>query len=358
VKPFTRQALPGRVVFGAGGLEQLPDEVARLGAQRPLLIADGVAAPVERLQKLLPDAVGTWDEIRQHVPAELSARCASFAQAHGADLLVSVGGGSATGLAKAVALHGGPPILAVPTTLAGSEMTPVWGESDGGVKKTGRDPRVQPVTVIYDPELLSSLPTAILGPSGMNALAHCVEALYAVGAEPLSSLAAIEGARLLLARLPQAYTAPDVEVRGEVQWASCLAGNVFGTVGSSLHHSLCHLLGGMHDLPHAEMHAVVLPHVVEFLLPAVRSQLEPLAAVVGVPIEELPGALWDCGAHVGTPHGLRAIGLDPSEAPAVAAALLERQPPSPVTLTLDNARALIEAATYGDRPMAATKGQP
>jgi maleylacetate reductase len=350
VQPFTREALPGRVVFGVGSLEQLADEVARLGAERPLIVADGVAAPIARLQVLLPKASGSWDEIRQHVPTELAARCAQFAEAHDADLLVSVGGGSATGLAKAVALHGGPRVLAVPTTLAGSEMTPVWGQSDGGVKTTGRDPRVQPVTVIYDPELLRGLPPAVLGPSGMNAMAHCVEALYAVGAEPLSSLAAVEGARLLLAHLPAAYTTSDLDVRGDVQWASCLAGHVFGTVGGSLHHSLCHLLGGLHNLPHAETHAVVLPHVVDFLLPAVRTQLAPLAAVVGVEVEDLPGALWDCGASVGTPLGLRAIGLTVSDVPAVALALVARNPASPVPLDVDSATALVEAATYGERP--------
>jgi maleylacetate reductase len=350
VKPFVRQALPGRVVFGGGSLDQLPDEVAQLGARRPMIVADGLAAPMARLQSLLPNAVSSWEEIRQHVPSELAARCASFAVENKADLLVSVGGGSTTGLAKAVALNGGPHVLAVPTTLAGSEMTPVWGMSEGGVKTTGRDPRVQPVTVIYDPELLSGLPAALLGPSGMNALAHCVEALYATGAEPLSSLAAVEGARLLLARLPQAYAAPEVDIRGDVQWASCLAGSVFGTVGGSLHHALCHTLGGLHDLPHAETHAVVLPHVVAFVLPAVRAQLEPLADVVGVPVDDLPAALWDCGARVGTPHGLRAIGLSVSDIPGVAEALVARNPPSPVPLDVRNARALIEAATFGDRP--------
>jgi maleylacetate reductase len=184
----------------------------------------------------------------------------------------------------------------------------------------------------------------------MNALAHCVEALYARGADPLTSLAAIEGARLILARLPQAYESADVDARGDVQWASCLAGQALGTVGSSLHHSLCHLLGGMHNLPHAEMHAVVLPHVVEFLLPAVRTQLEPLAAVVGVDVDDLPNALWDCGVAVGTPHGLTAIGLSEADVPAVAAALIDRNPPSPVALDSENARALVEAATAGERP--------
>jgi maleylacetate reductase len=184
----------------------------------------------------------------------------------------------------------------------------------------------------------------------MNALAHCVEGLYAADADPLTSLAAIEGARGLLERLPAAYAAQDVDARGDVQWASCLAGNVLGTAGSSLHHSLCHLLGGMHNLPHAEMHAIVLPHVVELLLPAVRSRLQPLADVVGVDVGDLPGALWDCGARVGTPHGLQEIGLTIGDVDAVAEALVARQPSSPLAIDIDNARALVKAATYGDRP--------
>jgi maleylacetate reductase len=354
VEPFTRQSLPGRIVFGVGSLDRLPEQIAELAASRPLLITDGVAAPSDRLRSLLPDAVGSWDEVRQHVPVELADRCAEFARAHRADLLVSVGGGSATGLAKAVALRGGPPVLAVPTTLAGSEMTPIWGQSETGTKTTGRDARVLPVAVIYDPELLRGLPPAVLGPSGMNALAHCVEALYAAGADPLSSLAAVEGARLLLARLPLAYATPDLDVRGDVQWASCLAGHVLGTVGSSLHHSLCHLLGGTHDLPHAETHAVVLPHVVALLLPTVRARLEPLAAAASVNVDDLPGALWDCGVAVGTPHGLQSIGLKVADVPGVAAALVARHPPSPVAVDLDAAQAVVEAAFYGDRPARAT----
>jgi maleylacetate reductase len=350
VRSFRRDALPGHIVFGVGELDRLPEEVSRLGATRPLLIADGVAVPVARLRQLLPGAVGTWDEVRQHVPVELADRCAEFARGQQADLLVSVGGGSATGLAKAVALRDGTRVLAVPTTLAGSEMTPVWGQSEGGAKTTGRDARVLPVAVIYDPELLSGLPASVLGPSGMNALAHCVEALYAAGADPLSSLAAVEGARLLLAKLPVAYGSADLDVRGDVQWASCLAGHVLGTVGSSLHHSLCHLLGGMRDLPHAETHAVVLPHVVALLLPAVRGQLEPLASAAGIDVEELPRALWDCGAAVGTPRGLRAIGLADSDVAEVADALVARRPPSPVVVDLELARSLVQAALVGDRP--------
>jgi len=351
VKPFTRHALPGTVVFGHGALAQLPEHVALLGAARPLLLAGATPALTAQVEALLPDRAGTWTDIRQHVPAELADQCHQHAADLGADLLVCVGGGSTTGLAKAVALRGGPRILAVATTYAGSEMTPVWGQSQGGVKRTGRDLRVLPATVLYDPELLTGLPASVVGPSGMNALAHCVEALYSAAAEPLSSLAAVEGARLLARHLPAAFSDADLSARGEVLWASCLAGHVFGTVGGSLHHAVCHLLGGRHDLPHAETHAIVLPHVVQLLLPAVREQLRPLADVLGVQPEGLPAALWDIGAAVDTPTGLGAVGMPQADLPAAAQALLDKDPPSPLPLTLSQTTRLLDDAFVGRRPV-------
>lgn len=350
MRPFVREGLAGRVVFGAGSLADLPAEVERLGARRPLLIAGATPEVGAQVAGLLPTAVAVWDDVRQHVPVALADRCHAFAQEQGADLLVSVGGGSATGLAKAVALRSGLPVLAVPTTYAGSEMTPIWGASEGGVKTTGRDPRVLPRTVLYDPELLLGLPAPVVGPSGMNALAHCVEGLYAPAADPLSSLAAVEGARLLVQRLPAAYATSDVEPRGDVLWASCLAGHVLGTVGASLHHSVCHLLGGLHDLPHAETHAVVLPHVVQLLLPAVAEQLAPLARVLDVAVAALPGALWDVGAAVGTPVGLRSLGLPEDALPGVVTALLARRPASPREIDERSATELVAAVHRGDRP--------
>ncbi len=351
MRSFTRQALPGTVVFGHGALAQLPEQAALLGAARPLLLAGATPTLTAQVEALLPDRVGTWNDIRQHVPAELADQCHRHAVEVDADLLVCVGGGSTTGLAKAVALRGGPRILAVATTYAGSEMTPVWGQSQDGVKRTGRDPRVLPVTVLYDPDLLTGLPPGVVGPSGMNALAHCVEALYATAAEPLSSLAAVEGARLLARHLPSAFADSDPHARGDVLWASCLAGHVFGTVGGSLHHAVCHLLGGRHDLPHAETHAIVLPHVVQLLLPAVREQLRPLADVLQVEPEGLPGALWDVGAAVNIPVGLESVGMPQADLGAAAQALLDKDPPSPLPLDLARARQLLDDAFAGRRPV-------
>lgn len=336
-------------------MQAVPAEAEALGAARPLLIAGATPSITSRVQSLLPGAVGTWDDVRQHVPVELADRCHQHAQSRGADLLVCVGGGSATGLAKAVALRGGLPVLAVPTTYAGSEMTPIWGQSQDEVKTTGRDVRVLPATVVYDPELLLALPPALVGASGMNGLAHCVEALYAPAADPLSSVLALEGARLFLEHLPVAYRNPDLAARGQVLLACCLAGTVLGTVGTSLHHALCHLLGGMYDLPHAETHAVVLPHVLNVLLPAVQAPLRPLAQVLEVEVEQLPRAVWDVGAAVGSPRGLHALGLTDQDTAAAARALVANNPTSPIALQQAVADDLLTRALHGARPRPAHK---
>jgi len=362
---FTADWLGQRVVFADGALARLPEEVSRLAARRVLLIASERGDAGDLAATLLAGQLaGRFSDIRQHVPADLAVAVATEARRVRADAIVSVGGGSATGLAKICALETGRPVLAVPTTYAGSEMTPVWGRTDGSIKRTGRDPRVLPRTVIYDPTLLVSLPAALTGASGMNALAHCVEALYAPAADPLTSLSALEGARLIATWLPIAGAPgarePDLVAVRALLWASCLAGRAFGTAGSSLHHALSHLLGGFARLPHAETHAVLLPHVVHFLAPRLSTSRErpPLAStplglladVLDAGPHDVPGAIWDLGAAVGTPHGLRALGLRAADLPAVAAALAERHPPSPRPLSPEDAVALVTAAWRGDRP--------
>lgn len=358
---FAADWLGQRVVFADGALSQLPDEVSRLGAERLLLIAGRHG---DRAAALLGDRVtARLADLRQHVPAGLADAAVAEARGVGADAVVSVGGGSATGLAKICALETGLPVLAVPTTYAGSEMTPVWGRTDGAVKHTGRDPQVLPRTVLYDPALLAGTPAALTGPSAMNALAHCVEALYAPAADPLTSLSAAEGARLIAAWLPGAYAAGrgsrgvalpgqhgEAEATRALLWAACLAGRAYGTAGGSLHHALCHLLGGLAGLPHAETHAVVLPHVVSFLTPAIEPSLDCLTAALGAGPADAASAIWDLGAAAGTPAGLRALGLAERDLPAVAAALVERRPASPRPLSAGDALALVTAAWHGARP--------
>ncbi len=301
---------------------------------------------------------GRWADVRQHVPADLAGQIVAEARRVQADAIVSVGGGSAIGLAKICALETGLPVLAVPTTYAGSEMTPVWGRTDGAVKQTGRDPRVLPRTVIYDPSLLAGLPSELVGASGMNALAHCVEALYAPAADPLTSLTAVEGARLIAGHLAQACSAPGAASTRALTWASCLAGRAFGTAGGSLHHSLCHLLGGLASLPHAQTHAVVLPHVVAFLAPAIGPALADLADALGTGPADVAGAIWDLGAATGTPTGLRALGFPAEGLPDVAAALAGRHPASPRPVSAADALALVTAAWHGAGPAAGSAGVP
>jgi len=348
---FTADWIGQRVVFADGALDRLPGEVGRLAAERVLLIASRRGGAGDRATALLGERLaGRFDEVRQHVPADLAVAVATQARRVRADAIVSVGGGSATGLAKICALQTRQPLIAVPTTYAGSEMTPVWGRTDGNVKVTGRDPQVLPRTVVYDPELLAGIPPELIGPSAMNALAHCVEALYAPAADPLTSLGALEGARLIAAELPAAYAAAGPDSVRALLWACCLAGRSYATAGGSLHHALCHLLGGFAGLPHAETHAVVLPHVLAFLAPWISRELALLTDAVGCDPADVPGAIWDLGAAAGTPHGLRALGLAEADLPAVAEALAERNPPSPGPVSPQDALELIAAAWRGDRP--------
>jgi maleylacetate reductase len=344
---FAYDALPGRVVFGAGSVQQLGEEVDRLGAGRVLAIAGKRA--VDGLAERLGDrCAGTFTDVQQHVPVEVAARAVAAARELGADGLVTMGGGSATGLAKAVALQHQAPIVAVPTTYAGSEATPIYGLTGPEGKRTGRDLRVLPRTVVYDPALTVGLPATVTGSSGMNAIAHCVEATYAPGANPVSSLLAEEGVRLLRRGLPLAVTRPDdLAARSDALLGAWLAGAALAGAGVAIHHQLCHLLGGYH-LPHAELHAVMLPHTVRFVAPSARSQLARLAAALGV--EDAAGGLWDLARRLGTPASLAELGLAETELDRAAEQALARIVQSPRRAGVAELRALLGDAWRGRRP--------
>ncbi len=353
---FTYEALPGRVVFGAGvARRSLAAEVERLGARRLLLIAAGsAAAPAEELAAPLGERiVARFDRARAHVPVEVGRAAVAAAQGVDADALLCVGGGSTTGTAKAVALETGLPIVAVPTTYAGSEMTPVWGSTEGGRKTTGRDPRVLPRVVLYDPELTVSLPPAASAASGMNALAHCVEALYAPGRNPVTSLIALESVRALAAALPDAVERPeDIEARADALYGAYLAGSAFAVAGSGLHHKICHVLGGAHDLPHAETHSIVLPHVVAFQEPAAPGPMAQVAAALGAADgESAAAALHRLAERMGVPLSLRDLGMPADGIEPVAAAVVDSAPadnPRPVDVA--GVRSILAAAYEGARP--------
>lgn len=348
---FTYNALPGRVVFGAGAFDRVPDEVERLGAQRILLIADrsGRTWVDQLVARLGERIVGTIAEVRPHVPIEDAKAARRLAREQRADAVITVGGGSATGLGKAVALEHPIPILAIPTTYAGSEMTPIWGLTSGARKETGRDPAVQPRTVVYDPRLTLSLPAEISGPSGMNALAHCVEALYAEGANPITSLMAEQGIRVLARGLPRVVADPaDLDGRTEVLAGAYLAGAAFAVAGSGIHHKICHVLGGAYDLPHAEMHTVVLPHALAHVAPSQPEAIGRMAAALGE--HDVPGAVFDLARAIGAPAGLAEIGMPADRLDEAAGLIAEASVGSAMEIREPDARALLDQAFAGRRP--------
>lgn len=348
---FTYNALPGRVVFGVGSFERVPDEIERLGARRILLVMDrsGSSWADQLMLRLGDRIVGTISDVRPHVPIDDAEAARRLARETRADAVVTVGGGSATGLGKAVALEHPIPILAIPTTYAGSEMTPIWGMTSGARKETGRDPAVQPKAVVYDPRLTLSLPPGISGPSGMNALAHCVEALYADGANPITSLMAEQGIRVLARGLPRVVDDPtDLDGRTEVLAGAYLAGAAFAVAGSGIHHKICHVLGGAYDLPHAEMHTVVLPHALAYVAPSQPEAIGRMAAALGEP--DVAGAIFDLARRIGAPAGLAEIGMPADRLDEAAALVAGASAGTSVEISERDARTLLDHAFAGRRP--------
>jgi alcohol dehydrogenase class IV len=351
MRAFVYTALPARVVFGAGALDKLPEEVERLGAQRALVLStpEQRASAEDVAQRLGARAAGVYDKAVMHTPIEAAQAARRVAAELKADCCVAVGGGSTTGLGKAIALTSALPILAIPTTFAGSEMTPIQGITEGGVKKTVRDLRMLPKTVIYDPRLLLTLPARIAGPSGMNGIAHCVEALYAQEANPVTSLMAEEGIRALAQSLPQVVRGPrDLEARSEALYGAWLAGLSLGAVGMALHHKLCHTLGGTFNLPHAETHTIVLPHAARYNAQAAPEAMARVARAMGVP--DAPAGLYDLAKAIDAPLALKDIGM-PADGLDRAADLAVTNPywnPRPLDRTA--IRDLLQAAWEGRRP--------
>jgi maleylacetate reductase len=345
---FTYEALPGRVVFGVGSVERVGEEVDRLGASRVLAVA-GKRAVDGLVERLGGRCAASFTDIQQHVPVPVARRALALARELEVDGLVAMGGGSATGLAKAVALEHRAPILCVPTTYSGSEVTPIYGVTGPDGKRTGRDPRVLPRVVLYDPTLTVGLPPEVTGPSGMNALAHCAEALYAPGANPVTSLLAEAGAGALARALPAAVADPaDLAARSEALLGAWMAGASLAVAGVGIHHQLCHLLGGAYGLPHAELHAVVLPHAVRFVAPAARGQLARLAGALGV--EDAAGGLWELARRLGTPAGLAELGLAEAELDRAARLAVAKVVQTPRRAGVTELRALLDDAWRGRPP--------
>jgi maleylacetate reductase len=349
---FTYQALPMRVVFGAGSLAQLPDEVAALGLTRVLVLCspEQEATGQQVATALGAKAAGVLPEARMHVPIEVARRAREVAAGLGADGCVAVGGGSAIGLGKAIALEHALPVIAVPTTYAGSEMTPVWGLTEGGQKRTGRDLRVLPHSVLYDPELTLTLPAGMSATSGVNAIAHAVEGLYAPDATPVVSLMAEEGVRALSGALPRIVAdGADRDARAEAQYGAWLCGAVLAATTMSLHHKLCHTLGGTLDLPHAPTHTVVLPYALAYNQSAAPQAVAALSrALGGVP--DPAKTLWELAGRLGAPRSLADLGMKEEDIAHIAELAVANPYANPRPVTRDGIESLLRAAWTGTTP--------
>lgn len=347
---FTYQVNPARIVFGPGALARVAEEVTGQGCRRALILSTPLQKPdAERLARQLGGmAVGVFAEAAMHTPVEVTERALVVFRETEADCVVAYGGGSTIGLGKAIAYRNGAPQVVVATTYAGSEVTPILGQTEGGIKTTIRNAAILPEVVIYDPDLTLGLPVVMSVASGLNAMAHAVEGLYAQDRNPISSMMAVEGIRALKRALPRIVANPeDRDARGEALYGSWLCGTVLGSVGMALHHKLCHTLGGSFDLPHAETHAIMLPHTAAYNEAAVPEQLVPLATMFG---GKVGAGLYDFAASLGAPLALKDFGLAEADLDR-AADLAVKNPywnPRPVERTA--VRDLLQSAWAGTRP--------
>jgi maleylacetate reductase len=342
-----------RVRFGIGASHAVAEEVRALGCARALILStpQQVAAAMRTAEDIGPLAAGIFSKAAMHTPTDITLEALSHVAEVRADCLVAVGGGSTTGLGKAIALRTDLPQVVIPTTYAGSEATAILGQTEKGVKTTVTDDRVQPEVIIYDPALVAGLPVAMTVTSGLNAIAHAVEALYARDRNPLASMLAMEGIQAFARALPQVVANPaDLTARGETLYGAWVCGTVLGQVGMALHHKLCHTLGGTFNLPHAETHAVILPHAVAYTEPAVADLLAPVAQVFGG--GSAGAGLHGFAARLGAPLALRDLGLkeaDLDRATEIATRnpYWNPRPVDPVPL-----RALLARAWAGEPPAA------
>ena len=351
MQPFIYTASASRVIFGIDALRHLEREVVQLGAQRALVLSTPEQRKsAEHIAMVLGGrAAGIFAEATMHVPIECARAAREEAKRLGADCAISIGGGSTTGLAKAIALESTLPIISIPTTYSGSEMTSIYGLTEGGIKRTGRDPRVLPRVVIYDPTLTTSMPIGLTAASGMNAIAHAAEGLYAQDANPVISLIAEEGIRAMAAGLRRVISDPDnLDARSDCLYGAWLCGLVLGSVAIALHHKLCHTIGGSFNLPHAETHTVILPHAIAFNALATPDAMRRIARALGT--ESAPSGLFDLVKALELPHSLREIGFRSQDIEKAAGLAMQNPYWNPRPFSHQDIRELLERAYEGERP--------
>lgn len=353
MQEFVYTAQSVRVVFGVDVWSKLNAEVGLLGAGKALVLCTPRqrALAQRALDALAGHGAGIYDQAVMHVPMAAVQDALEAVARSGAGCIVAIGGGSTIGLTKALALESGLPILAVPTTYSGSEMTTIYGITEGGIKKTGRDPRVLPRTVIYDPALTLKLPFDISVASGLNAMAHAAEGLYAQDGNPVLALMSEEGIRALASGLRRLNRREDeLDARGECLYGAWLCGTVLGSTAMALHHKLCHTLGGSFNLPHAQTHSIVLPHAMAYNAKAAEPAMQRISRALGRPGQPAAAALHDLAEELDAPLALRDIGMRADDLDRAADIAAAKPYWNPRPIDRDGIRALLQAAFEGSRP--------
>lgn len=350
VASFQSTFNPARIIFGPGKLDTVAAEIKGQGGTRALILSTPFQkADAEALAEVLDDkAAGVFAEAAMHTPVNVTEQAVAKYNETGADCVVALGGGSTIGLGKAIAYRNDCPQIVVATTYAGSEVTPILGQTKDGIKTTVRDGSILPEVVIYDPLLTLGLPVGMSVTSGLNAMAHSVEALYAKDKNPVTSLMAVEGIRALRDALPVIVKTPEDEAaRGEALYGSWLCGSVLGTVGMSLHHKLCHTLGGSFDTPHAETHAILIPHTTAYNEAVAKADLQPAADLFD---GDLGTGLWEFARDLGAPLSLRDLGLTEDDLDRAADIAVTNPYWNPRPVEREAIRALLQNAWAGNRP--------
>ena len=350
VAPFTYQTSPSRIVFGAGKRHEIAGQLDTEGVNRALVLS--TPNQCEQAEAVANDlggkAVGIFSGAAMHTPTDVTEVAMQAYHEAGADCVVAVGGGSTTGLGKAIAYRNDATQFVIPTTYAGSEVTPILGQTENGIKTTVRSASILPEVVIYDPELTFGLPVAMSVSSGLNAMAHAVEALYAQDRNPISSMMAVEGIRALKCALPRIVHEPsDKDARADALYGAWLCGTVLGAVGMALHHKLCHTLGGSFDLPHAETHAILLPHTAAYNETVAREALKPAAALFG---GCLGVGLYELAEELGAPMALGEIGLAEDDLNRAADLAVKNPYWNPREVSRNGVHALLSNAYAGRAP--------
>ena len=348
MRSFEIDEAPARVVFGAGTVVRVGHELGRLGGKRALVLSTpGRARLAARVVDVLGDAAaGTFDGATMHTPVEVTERALAEVSAVDADSVVSVGGGSTTGLGKAIAVRTGLQHLVIPTTYAGSEVTPVLGETAGGEKLTRSAAGGPAGLVVYDVELTTTLPWQVTVTSAVNATAHAVEALYAPDrAAKTDDFASVAIAQIAVGLNRLTEDLDSLEARDDLMFGAWLAGRCLGTVGMGLHHKLCHTLGGSFGLPHAPTHTVVLPYVMSFNQQAASAAMNSVAGALHV--ADAPAGLQSLIRDWDGPTSLADLGFSPADIPEAAELATARPYPNPRQVRRDDVADLLTRATDG-----------